>query len=36
LWQTGMAWDDNLPAEVELQWRVWKLELNELHCIAMP
>ncbi|KRY42839.1 hypothetical protein T01_8624 [Trichinella spiralis] len=21
--------------EVELQWRVWKLELNELHCIAM-
>ncbi|KRZ00232.1 hypothetical protein T4B_13378 [Trichinella pseudospiralis] len=36
LWQTGMAWDDNLPAEVELQWLVWKLELNELHCIAMP
>ncbi|KRZ41508.1 hypothetical protein T4C_2993 [Trichinella pseudospiralis] len=36
LWQNGMAWDDNLPAEVELQWRVWKLELNELHCIAMP
>ncbi|KRY03753.1 hypothetical protein T12_13653, partial [Trichinella patagoniensis] len=36
LWQTGMAWDDNQPAEVELQWRVWKLELNELHCIAMP
>ncbi|XP_003382170.1 Pao retrotransposon peptidase family protein [Trichinella spiralis] len=36
LWQTGMAWDDNLPAEVELQWRVWKLELNELPCIALP
>ncbi|KRZ81212.1 hypothetical protein T08_673, partial [Trichinella sp. T8] len=21
--------------EVELQWRVWKFELNELHCIAI-
>ncbi|KRX85997.1 hypothetical protein T4E_6911, partial [Trichinella pseudospiralis] len=28
LWQNGMAWDDNLPAEVELQWRVWKSELH--------
>ncbi|KRZ08204.1 hypothetical protein T11_11226 [Trichinella zimbabwensis] len=36
LWQTGMLWDDNFPAEIELQWRVWKLELNDLHCIAMP
>ena len=36
LWERGLEWDENLPADVEKKWRSWVQELQGIISIEIP
>ena len=36
MWERGLSWDEDLPADLNQQWNSWRSELPLIHQISIP